>query len=84
MSQPVNRKYVMIIAGEASGDVHGAGLVSAMKERNKDLLFCGIGGNALRNEGVAIIQDSSTLAVVGITEVVSKFFSIVKGLAGAK
>ncbi|RPJ18672.1 MAG: lipid-A-disaccharide synthase [Desulfobacteraceae bacterium] len=84
MSQPVNRKYVMIIAGEASGDVHGARLVSAMKERNKDLLFCGIGGNALRNEGVAIIQDSSTLAVVGITEVVSKFFSIVKGLAGAK
>jgi lipid-A-disaccharide synthase len=74
----------MIIAGEASGDVHGAKLVSAMKERDGGLKFCGIGGNALRNEGVEIIQDASTLAVVGITEVLSKFFSILKGLTGAK
>jgi len=74
----------MIIAGEASGDIHGARLVSAMKERNKDLYFCGIGGDALRDAGVEIIQDVSTLAVVGITEVFSKIFSLIKGMVGAK
>jgi len=74
----------MIIAGEASGDIHGARLVSAMKERNKDLFFCGIGGKALRDAGVEIIQDASTLSVVGITEVFSKIFSLIKGMAGAK
>ncbi len=74
----------MIIAGEASGDIHGARLVLAMKERNKDLFFCGIGGDALRDAGVEIIQDASTLAVVGITEVFSKIFSLIKGMAGAK
>lgn len=84
MSQPINRKSVMIIAGEASGDIHGSRLVTAMKEKNKDLFFCGIGGNALKEAGVEIIQDASTLAVVGITEVFSKIFSLVKGMAGAK
>lgn len=84
MSQPTNRKSVMIIAGEASGDIHGARLVSAMKGRNNDLHFCGIGGDALRAAGVEIIQNASTLAVVGITEVFSKVFSLIKGMAGAK
>lgn len=84
MSQPINPKCVMIIAGEASGDIHGARLVSAMKERNRNLSFSGIGGDALRNAGVEIIQDASTLAVVGITEVFSKIFSLVKGMARAK
>ncbi len=74
----------MIIAGEASGDIHGARLVSAMKGRNNDLHFCGIGGDALRAAGVEIIQNASTLAVVGITEVFSKVFSLIKGMAGAK
>lgn len=84
MSQPINRKSVMIIAGEASGDIHGARLVSAMKDRNNDLHFCGIGGDALKAAGVEIIQNASTLAVVGITEAFSKVFSLIKGMAGAK
>jgi lipid-A-disaccharide synthase len=71
----------MVIAGEASGDIHGARLVSAMKLRNQDLYFCGVGGEALRDVGVEIIQDASTLAVVGITEVFSKAFSLIKGMA---
>ena len=84
MRKPINRKSVMIIAGEASGDIHGARLVSAMKGRNNDLHFCGIGGDALRDAGVEIIQNAATLAVVGITEVFSNVFSLIKGMAGAK
>lgn len=74
----------MVIAGEASGDIHGSRLVKAMKEKNNGLFFFGIGGNLLKEAGVKIIKDSSTLAVVGITEVASKIFSLIKGMADAK
>jgi lipid-A-disaccharide synthase len=74
----------MIIAGEASGDIHGAKLVSAMKNKDGELRFCGIGGEALRDAGVEIIQDASTLAVVGITEVLSKILLLIKSISNAK
>ncbi|NQT70753.1 MAG: lipid-A-disaccharide synthase [Desulfobacteraceae bacterium] len=74
----------MIIAGEASGDHHGAKLVNAMQKKNNALFFCGIGGQSLKNEGVRILVDASELAVVGITEVLYKITSILKGLSVAK
>ncbi len=74
----------MIIAGEASGDLHGANLVKALQARDPDIFFCGIGGGALQEAGVRIIVDASSLSVVGIIEVVSKGFSIWKGLSLAK
>lgn len=78
------KKCIMIIAGEASGDHHGAKLVNAMQKKNNALFFCGIGGQALKNAGVRILVDASELAVVGITEVLSKITSILKGLSVAK
>ncbi|MBF0227022.1 MAG: lipid-A-disaccharide synthase [Desulfobacterales bacterium] len=77
-------KIVMIIAGEASGDLHGSNLVKALKQKHKHIFFCGIGGDKLREEGVRTIIDSSTLAVVGITEVFAKLPSILKGFKAAK
>ena len=74
----------MIIAGEASGDLHGSKLVLAMHEKNSDLFFCGIGGQALRDAGVKIILDASQLAVVGLTEVFSKIPSLFRGMSVAK
>jgi len=64
---------IMIVAGEASGDMHGAKLVAAMREQAPDLAVCGIGGPALAAQGVEILYDSSQLAVVGIIEVLSHF-----------
>lgn len=84
MSQSFYEKSVMIIAGEASGDIHGSRLVKAMKENNPGLFFFGIGGNLLKENGVKIIRDASTLSVVGITEVISKIFSLIKAIADAK
>jgi lipid-A-disaccharide synthase len=74
----------MIIAGEASGDLHGAHLVKALKALDQDIFFCGIGGRALEAAGVRIIVDAATLSVVGITEVFSKGRSIWQGLSKAK
>ena len=62
---------IMIVAGEASGDMHGARLVKAMQELQPDLSFSGIGGRELTAAGVHMLYDASKLAVVGLTEVIS-------------
>jgi lipid-A-disaccharide synthase len=81
MGATSNPKCVALIAGETSGDQHGAKVVNAMRTRDPDLFFCGIGGPALRAAGVRIVVDASELTVVGITEVFSKIPAILKGMA---
>jgi len=78
------QKCVMIIAGEASGDLHGSRLVTAMRKRDNTLFFCGIGGQALKAAGVRVLVDASELSVVGITEAFSKIPNLLKGVAVAK
>ena len=62
---------VMIIAGEASGDLHGAHLVSAMLAQRPELSFCGMGGKELIAAGVNVLFDAKKIAVVGLAEVFS-------------
>lgn len=71
----------MIIAGEASGDMHGANLVRAMLNVHPGLNFYGIGGKRLREEGVQLLADAADMAVVGLTEVISKLRKIL-GIMG--
>jgi lipid-A-disaccharide synthase len=78
------QKCVMIIAGEASGDLHGSRLVTAMRKRDNALFFCGIGGQALKAAGVRVFVDASELSVVGITEAFSKLPNLLKGMSVAK
>jgi lipid-A-disaccharide synthase len=75
---------VVIIAGETSGDLHGARLVNAMLARNQDISFYGVGGPALRQAGVRLSVDAAQLSVVGLTEVFSKLPAILKGLKTVK
>jgi lipid-A-disaccharide synthase len=71
-------KTIMIVAGEASGDMHGASLVREMLKIDPALNFYGIGGNKLQEAGVKLLANASTMAVVGLTEVISKLRSILK------
>ncbi|MCP4113544.1 MAG: lipid-A-disaccharide synthase [Desulfobacteraceae bacterium] len=80
----MSNKCIMIIAGEASGDLHGANLVRAMHKKDNTLFFCGVGGQALRDAGVKVVVDASELSVVGITEVFSKIPGIFKGMGVVK
>ncbi|MCK4389145.1 MAG: lipid-A-disaccharide synthase [Desulfobacterales bacterium] len=88
--QPINgkaldrKRKIMIIAGEASGDLHGANLVRAMRSLNPDLSFFGIGGNALGEAGVQIKVDNSKIAVVGLSEALSKLKILLSALRIAK
>jgi lipid-A-disaccharide synthase len=61
----------MIVAGEASGDLHGAGLVREALRLDPTLSFFGIGGPRMREAGVETLVDSSEMAVVGIVEVLA-------------
>ncbi len=74
----------MIVAGEASGDYHGARLVRAIQALDPTLFFCGIGGDGLRNAGVRIVVDAHDLSVVGITEVFAKLPDLLRGMGRAK
>jgi lipid-A-disaccharide synthase len=58
-----------LVAGEASGDALGAGLVEELRRRFPDARFAGIGGDAMRAAGVETWHDASELAVMGLFEV---------------
>jgi lipid-A-disaccharide synthase len=75
---------MMIVAGEASGDMHGAKLAEALIARNRRMDLFGIGGDRMRSAGVRIEVDAHRLAVVGITEVIAKLPQIIDGMRTAK
>jgi lipid-A-disaccharide synthase len=72
----VNSRLVLIVAGEASADLHGSRLVAALKQLDPGLTFWGIGGPRLKEAGVRILFDSSEMAVVGLTEVFSRLATV--------
>jgi lipid-A-disaccharide synthase len=62
---------IMIVTGEASGDLHGANLLRAMLNRDADLQVCGMGGSELAGLGMEILYDAAKVSVVGIFEVLA-------------
>lgn len=67
------KKRVLILSGEASGDLHGARLVEAVTSLDPNVHFYGMGGAQLAQAGVEIVVDSTQLAVVGLVEILSHF-----------
>ncbi len=63
----------MIVAGEASGDLHGSNLVRETLARRPDLRFFGIGGARMREAGVEVLVGAEEMAVVGLVEVAAHF-----------
>jgi lipid-A-disaccharide synthase len=68
----------MIVAGEASGDLHGGNLVQAMRRIDPSLSFYGVGGKRMQAAGVELLADVADMAVVGLTEVASKLAMILR------
>ncbi|HZW40336.1 MAG TPA: lipid-A-disaccharide synthase [Ignavibacteriaceae bacterium] len=63
------KNNVLIIAGEASGDMHGANLVREVKALAPGLNFYGLGGSKMKAEGVNILYPIDKLAFLGFVEV---------------
>jgi len=68
---------VLVSAGDASGDLHAAGFVQALRERRPGLRFLGLGGSALEKAGVEIRVHQRDLAIGGFLEVASSLRRIV-------
>ena len=63
-----SRPTILIVAGEASGDLHGAGLARGLKELAPDADLLGAGGRKMREAGVEIVAETTSHAAVGIVE----------------
>ncbi|MEO7198899.1 MAG: lipid-A-disaccharide synthase, partial [Dokdonella sp.] len=60
----------VLVAGEASGDLLGASLIDALRQRHPDAEFAGIGGPRMIAVGLDAWHASESLAVMGLVEVV--------------
>ena len=63
---------LLVIAGETSGDQHGAEMIRVLREEFPDLSIFGVGGDRLRAVGVETLFDIEALNVVGLVEVLAK------------
>lgn len=77
-------KTILIVAGEASGDLHGAHVIRSLRKRHDDIYVCGAGGSAMRAEGARLIVDANQLSVMGFTAVFSKAPQILNAIAKLK
>jgi len=68
----VNNRTIFIVAGEPSGDLHGANLVAEILRIEPDIAFRGIGGARMSAAGVQLEHDLASEAIMGFTEVLKK------------
>ena len=59
-----------LVAGEESGDIHGARLISSLKTQNPNCRFVGHGGNHMKSEGMEILEHVESLSMMGFSEVI--------------
>lgn len=77
-------KKIMIVAGEASGDMYGAMLAREIRRLDRDIAFIGMGGPGMRAAGVETLIDANDMAVVGLVEVVANFRVIANAFTSLK
>jgi len=76
-------KYYLV-AGEASGDLHGANLMKALKERDPDAIFRYYGGDLMKAEGGELVKHYADMAFMGFIEVVANLRTILANLKACK
>ena len=77
-STPQRQPVILMVAGEASGDMHGAELIQALKEQRPGVRVIGVGGPRMAGAGQEQLLDLSAHAVLGLTEVLKQYFKFRK------
>ena len=76
-------KY-FFIAGEVSGDTHGASLIHAIKELDKQAVFYGMGGDKMKKAGCRLLQDYRLMAYMGVVAVIKNLPQVIRNFRIAK
>lgn len=76
----MQKKTIMILAGENSGDMYAAGMIQELNQLNTGLHFNGMGSTHMRNAGAELIFDSKNIGVMGLIEVLKHWPEISKAL----
>jgi lipid-A-disaccharide synthase len=67
-----------LVAGEASGDLHGAKLMEALKHKHPGVQFLGLGGDQMIAQGLDCLEHVNRLAIMGFTEVIKHLPDLLK------
>lgn len=73
-----------IIAGEASGDLHGSNLIKEIKKLDKAADFRAWGGDKMQALGIILVKHFKDLAFMGFTEVIKNLPTIIKNIKFCK
>lgn len=76
-------KYYLV-AGEASGDLHGANLIKALKEEDPSSSFRYYGGDKMQAEGGTLVKHYAGMAFMGFTEVLLNLRTILRNMKACK
>jgi lipid-A-disaccharide synthase len=74
----IRNPRILLVAGEASGDAHGADLINALKCQAPGLEIFGIGGQYLREAGMHTLVDTAAIAGMGLFEARDKLRALVR------
>src|SRR4030043_2277940 len=77
-------KKIMLVAGEVSGDLHGAHFVGPIREIDPEIRFFGVGGEGLEKRGMKLLHHVHSLSVVGISEAFRKLRTALTALQELK
>ncbi len=75
---------IFIIAGEVSGDLHGANLIKEINALSRNVEFIGWGGDRMEKEGMAILKHVRTLSFMGFLEVLLNLKTIIRNIKDCK
>src|SRR5690606_29161923 len=76
-------KYYLI-AGEASGDLHGANLMKALKKEDHDAEFRFFGGDLMLEQGGTLVKHYKDMAFMGFVEVLLNLSTVLKNISFCK
>ena len=71
-------KKIFLVACEASGDLHGAHLISEIRRLSPDTTFCGVGGDQMRATGMRVFEDMTRISALGLGDVLRNYFKYLK------